>query len=99
MNALFSPLDYLAQFAPAVQLAEWASAEVGFGVAVALTFSGMLLHWQLPNRQMTLEERMKDGKVTEEQARRALRIWRVCAPIVTGLGIALLLMAFLRWSR
>ena len=99
MNRIFSTSESLAQITSLAQLAEWAAAEIGFGVAVVLTFSGMVLHWQLPRRRMEMEERMKDGKMTEEQARRHLQIWNWCAPIVTLVGVVLLLVALLKWNR
>jgi hypothetical protein len=65
--------------------------EVGLGLAVGLTFLGMVLHWQLPRQRMSVEEHMKDGKLTEAQAQRRLRVLSICAPAATISGILLLL--------
>jgi hypothetical protein len=64
-----------------------------------LTFVGMVLHWQLPRQRMAMEERMKDGKLTEMQARRRLKIFHWCAPVVTLTGIALLLGTMLAFAE
>lgn len=67
------------------------SEEIGLAVAVVLTFAGMMLHWQLPGRRMTLEEKVKDGRISEAEARRRLRFHHFCAPLTTLAGIAMLL--------
>lgn len=64
--------------------------EIGIGAAILLTLVGMILHWHLPRHRMSTEERMKDGKITEEEARRQLRFYSWCAPIATVLGIVVL---------
>ena len=73
--------------------------EFGFAVAMVLTFLGMVLHWQLPRQRMAMEERMKDGKLTEMQARRRLKIFHWCAPAVTLTGIVLLLGTMLAFAE
>lgn len=65
--------------------------EIGLAVAVGLTLLGVGLHWCLPQQRMTLEERMKDGKVTEDEVRRRLRFYTFCARFTTLVGVALLL--------
>ena len=49
--------------------------------------------------QKAMEERIKDGKLTESQARVRLRIFHWCAPIVTVVGIALLLTVMLAFTQ
>lgn len=71
------------------------SEEVGLGIAVALTFIGMALHWQLPRQRMSAEENMKDGKLTEDQAKRRIRLLAICAPAATISGVLLLLAVLL----
>ena len=58
--------------------------EFGLAVAMVLTFVGMVMHWRLPQQRMAMEERIKDGKLTEGQARRRLQVFNWCAPAVTG---------------
>lgn len=71
------------------------SAELGFALGAALTVLGTLLQWQLPRRRMSFEERMKDGKLTEAQAARMIRIQAIAAPLVTIAGGALMLWMLL----
>ena len=82
---------YIAVFALPVR------EEIGLGIAVILTFLGMLLHWQLPRQRMAAEEDMKDGKLTEEQLERRLRVLAICAPTATISGIVLLLGVLLTY--
>jgi hypothetical protein len=65
--------------------------EAGIGAAILLTLTGMALHWHLPRHRMSMEERMKDGKLTEDEARRQIRFYAVCAPTATILGVVVLL--------
>lgn len=75
----------------ALQLAMPVEQELGLAIAMVLTFLGMVMHWHLPRQRMSMEEQIKDGKLTESQVRRRLKIYHCCAPVVTFLGIALLL--------
>ena len=65
--------------------------EIGIGAAILLTLTGMILHWHLPRHRMSMEERMKDGKMTDEEARRQIRFYSWCAPIATVSGVVVLL--------
>jgi hypothetical protein len=73
--------------------------EVGLGVAAFLTFVGMGLHWALPRQRMAAEELMKDGKLTEEQANRRIKIIAICAPTLTISGVLLLLTVLLYFAQ
>jgi hypothetical protein len=73
--------------------------EAGIGVAVALTLTGMVLHWHLPRHRMSMEERMKDGKLTEEEVQRRLHVYGWCAPIATLLGVAVLVVVLFNLSQ
>ena len=64
--------------------------QAGIGAAILLTLIGMVLHWHLPRHRMSMEERMKDGKMTEEEARRQIRFYGWCAPIATVAGIVVM---------
>jgi hypothetical protein len=66
--------------------------EAGIGAAILLTVAGVVLHWHLPRHRMSMEERMKDGKLTEEEARRQLRFYGWCAPLTTLLGVVVLVV-------
>lgn len=83
----------LAQFA-----SRW-NERVGFAGAALLTIAGVALSWHLPRQQMALEEQIKDGDLTEEQARRRLRLYHLCAPIATIAGMALLVKWFLTFAE
>jgi hypothetical protein len=65
--------------------------QVGIGAAILLTVTGMILHWHLPRHRMSMEERMKDGKMTEEESRRQIRFYALCAPIATVAGVLVLI--------
>ena len=66
--------------------------EVGVGAAILLTVAGVIMHWHLPRHRMSMEERVKDGNVTEEEARRQLKFYSWCAPAATMLGVAMLVV-------
>lgn len=67
--------------------------EVGVIVAILLTMTGLALHWYQPRHQMSVEERVKDSHMTEDEARRQMKFYRWSAPTVTLLGVALLSLA------
>ena len=69
--------------------------EIGISAAIVLTVVGMVMHWHLPRHRMSMEERMKDGKLTEAEARRQLRFYSWCAPIATVIGVAVLVVVLL----
>lgn len=63
--------------------------ELGVTVSILLTVAGLALHLYLPRHRMAVEERVKDSKMTEAEARRQVRFYERCAPTVTLLGVAL----------
>jgi hypothetical protein len=67
--------------------------EIGIAVAIMLTMVGVALHLYRPRHQMSVEERVKDAKMTEDEARRQMRFYAWCAPAVTSVGIVLLTLA------
>ena len=73
--------------------------EMSVGAAILLTVLGMALHWQMPRRQMSYEERVKDGTMTEEEARKRIRFYMRSAPITTLLGVGVLLYVMFDLSR
>ena len=73
--------------------------EAGIGAAILLTLTGMALHWHLPRHRMSTEEHMKDGKLTEAEARRQIRFYSWCAPIATVAGVAVLIAVLFDLTR
>jgi len=73
--------------------------EAGLVAAVVLTIVGIILQWQLPRQRMTAEERMKDGRMTETEANRRITFFRHASTVVTGLGVILLILALVDFSR
>lgn len=73
--------------------------EVGLAVGVALTLAGTALHWQLPRQRMSAEERMKDGKLTEAQAIRMIRLFSFSARLLTIAGAAILITILVELSN
>lgn len=58
-----------------------------------MSLIGMALHWHLPRHRMLVEERVKDGKLTEREARRQMQFFAVCAPTTAAIGLIALLLA------
>ncbi len=75
---------------PLAQMATHVFDQAGICAAIMLTITGMSLHWHLPRHRMSMEERMKDGKMTEDEARRQIAFYAWCAPIATILGVIVL---------
>jgi len=69
--------------------------EVMIIVATVITLVGTRLSWGAPRYRMSIEERAKDGKLTEDQARRRIRTMDLTGPTVIVLGVALLAYALL----
>jgi hypothetical protein len=66
--------------------------EIGVVLAPVLMLVGLALHLYLPRHRMAVEERIKDNKMTPAEARRQMRFYAVCAPTVTLLGVALVIL-------
>ena len=62
----------------------------GLTAALVLTVIGMTLHWYQPSHRMSLEERVKDGKITADEARRQIMFYNRFAPVATLLGVIVL---------
>lgn len=83
-------------------LAEWSPSlldEAGVFVAVLLTVTGLALQLYRPRHQMSVEERVKDSKMTEEEARRQMQFFARLVPMVSALGVLLLALAILDLAR
>lgn len=72
--------------------------EMGITAAILLAIIGMVLHWRMPRHRMSVEEQVKDGDLSEDEARRQIRFYSVCAPLVTMLGIVVLLLVLIDFS-
>ena len=79
---------------------EWSaltqSQEAMLILAAGITLAGTAMCWTAPHHRMSMEERAKDGKLSEEQARRKIQFRGWCGPIVTVIGCTLLLVVMLR---
>ena len=73
--------------------------EIGVGAAILLMLTGMVLHWHAPRLRMSLEELMKDGKVTDQEAQRQIRFSHWCESIATVAGILVLLAVLFDLTR
>lgn len=84
--------------APAVvvALSVLAWQEIVVGCAVVITLLGMRLCWRAPRYRMSIEERAKDGAMTEDEARRKIRFMGWFGPVVTVVGCVLLGLVILR---
>ncbi|MSU51050.1 MAG: hypothetical protein EXS37_18500 [Opitutus sp.] len=67
-------------------------SEFGVASAILLAVIGMVLHWRMPQHRMSMEERMKDGDISEDEARRRIRFYAWGAPVATILGIGMLVL-------
>lgn len=66
-----------------------------FASGAVLMLAGLYLRLRLPHDRMMTEERMKDGRMTERDARRRLLILRFSGPVAVLLGLALFAELFL----
>lgn len=70
--------------------------EIVVGCAVVITLLGMRLCWGAPRYRMSIEERAKDGALTEDEARRKIKLMAWFGPTVTVIGCLLLGVVILR---
>lgn len=66
--------------------------QVGLLVVVLITLAGVWLRLYLPRHRMSVEEQMKNNKLTETEARRQVKTLETCATAVTPLGLLLLVL-------
>jgi|SRR4051812_16535032 hypothetical protein len=83
----------------AVEFSTRTLEELGFAIAGAMTGLGVLLQWQLPRQRMETEELIKDGKMTESEAKRRLRFFSICAPVATVAGIGMLIAVLMEFAE
>ena len=70
--------------------------EIIAGVAVAISLVGVRLCWQAPRYRMSIEERAKDGMLTEDDARRKIAFMQWFGPVVALAGCGLLALLIFR---
>lgn len=87
----------LAQLSPRLALTNLQSVELGLALGALVTLAGVWLQWQLPRRRMSAEEALKDGKLSEVDANRQIRLHAVAAPTLTVCGALGMLAALLGW--
>lgn len=51
------------------------------------------LHWDMQYRLSAIEDRHKDGHISEAEMAQKIRFWKVFAPALTLVGVALLAVA------
>lgn len=90
----------LADFLPVLaQMPSRLFDELGVAGAILLTMAGLGLHLYRANHRMTVEERVKDSRMTEAEARRQMKFYALWAPVVTVLGVVLLSLAIYDLAR
>ena len=70
--------------------------ELALGGAALVMLMGAWLCWGAPRYRMSIEERVKDGKMTDALARRRILQSLWLGPFVTIVGVALLAYVILR---
>lgn len=70
------------------------AAGLTFGGGAILMLLGLYLRWRLPEYRMLAEERTKEGRLTEEQARFRIQILRFSGPAAVLIGIVLFTVLF-----
>ncbi len=73
--------------------------ESGVAAALLLTLTGIGLRAYAPQRQMTTEEHVKNGKLTPDEARRQVRFLEISSTVVTLLGAAVLVFVLYDLAR
>ena len=70
--------------------------ELAMGGAAVVMLIGAWLCWGAPRYRMMIEERVKDGKLADDLARRRILQSQWFGPVVTSVGVALLAYVILR---
>ncbi len=69
--------------------------EVGLTVVVIITIVGILLRLYVPRHRMEVEEHMKNGKITEDEARRQIKFLETSTSVLTIVGLVLLVLVLI----
>lgn len=70
--------------------------ELAAYAAVVITLLGVRLCWRAPRYRMSMEERAKDGRLTEDEARRRITFIAWLGPSIAIFGCGLLAAALLK---
>lgn len=81
---------------PVLGFLSTSSSEIGAAAGVLITLVGVRLCWRAPRYRMSIEERAKDGKVTEQEARRKIAMLAWFGPVIALAGCALFAAVILR---
>lgn len=68
-------------------------------MAVILTVMGVTMHLCQPRHRMSVEERIKDRRISEYEGRWHLKLYGSFAPITSGLGMILLVLVCLERTQ
>lgn len=68
-------------------------------MAVVLTVMGVTLHLCQPRHRMSVEERIKERRISEVEGRWHLKLYSSLAPITSALGMLLLVLVCLEHSH
>ena len=71
------------------------SDEIVLGLAALVTLLGILLCWLASEHRMSIEEDAKDGKLTEEEARRRINQLVWSGPAIVIAGVAMIALTLL----
>jgi len=82
--------------AAVIALAPATVQELTLGGATLVILLGMWLCWGAPRYRMSIEESMKDGKMTARDADHRIRRSQWMGPCVTIIGVGLLAFAVTR---
>lgn len=80
----------LAGLLPVAALSPMAQHELWLGGAALVTLLGAKLCWDGPRFRMSMEERVKDGEMSEDRARSRIRLMTWSGPAVTIVGFGLI---------
>lgn len=64
-------------------------------IGLILCLASAWLNWSLSGRVAHIEDRQKDGKITEDQAKAKMQFWKFFSPALTLIGFGLIMVAFL----
>lgn len=67
-------------------------------VGICITLVGVWLQWNLPMWHARIEDRHKDGRLSEMQMRRRMQHAQLSAMICTGMGMAVLIVALIGFA-
>ena len=68
---------------------------ISLAAIALLTLAGVMLRLYLPRHRVETEERIKNNKMTEEEARRQVRLYETCSQWITLIAVILLLAVLL----